>query len=121
MKKVLSILLTVALLLGAAPVTMTAQAAEPALIDYTPSASGHDQSYVAGNVNDNDRTTFWVADQEVCWLLASLRQPMEVTSVVIEQKLSWSTRTQTMSIETSVDGEHFVPSVASADYTFCSS
>ncbi|WP_246096223.1 carbohydrate-binding protein [Paenibacillus sinopodophylli] len=84
--------------------------------------SGHIQNYAAANATDGNQATYWEgpANQYPNWLRVDLGSTQSVNQVVLKLPASWGTRTQTLSVQSSIDGTSFVDVVGSATYTFSS-
>jgi Alpha-1,3-glucanase catalytic domain D1/F5/8 type C domain/Alpha-1,3-glucanase catalytic domain D2/Abnormal spindle-like microcephaly-assoc'd, ASPM-SPD-2-Hydin len=88
----------------------------------TMTSSGNTQSYVPSNANDGDTSTYWESTDNAFpqWLEADLGSAQTVGSITLDlpPSSSWSTRTQTLSVQGSTDGSTWTTLVASAGYTF---
>ena len=86
------------------------------------SASGYTQNYVPGNATDGDPTTYWESTNNAFpqWLQVDLGAARSFSRIVLDlpPSSSWSTRTQTLSVQGSTDGSDFSTIVGSAGYTF---
>jgi hypothetical protein len=105
-------------LLPAAP----AHAAGPNLAaGKTMSASSSTQTYTPANANDGNQSTYWESANNAFpqWLQVDLGASTSVNQVVLQVPVSgWGARTQTLSVQGSIDGSNFTGIVASASYTF---
>jgi len=88
----------------------------------TMTASGSTQSYVPSNANDGNTSTYWESTDNAFpqWLEADLGSAQTVGSVTLDlpPSTSWATRTQTLSVLGSTDGNSWTTLVPSAGYTF---
>jgi hypothetical protein len=86
------------------------------------SASGYTQTYVPGNATDGNTSTYWESTNNSFpqWLQVDLGAAKSFSRIVLDlpPASSWSTRTQTLSVQGSTDGSSFSTIVASAGYTF---
>jgi hypothetical protein len=86
------------------------------------SASGYTQTYVPGNATDGNTSTYWESTNSAFpqWLQVDLGAAKSFSRIVLDlpPASSWSTRTQTLSVQGSTDGSGFSTIVASAGYTF---
>ena len=86
------------------------------------SASGYTQTYVPGNATDGNTSTYWESTNSAFpqWLQVDLGAAKSFSKIVLDlpPASSWSTRTQTLSVQGSTDGSSFSTIVASAGYTF---
>jgi hypothetical protein len=86
------------------------------------SASGYTQTYVPGNATDGNTSTYWESTNSAFpqWLQVDLGAAKSFSRIVLDlpPSSSWSTRTQTLSVQDSTDGSGFSTVVASAGYTF---
>ena len=86
------------------------------------SASGYTQTYVPGNATDGNTSTYWESINSAFpqWLQVDLGAAKSFSKIVLDlpPASSWSTRTQTLSVQGSTDGSSFSTIVASAGYTF---
>jgi len=87
----------------------------------TMSASSYTQTYTPANTNDSDQSTYWESANNAFpqWLQADLGASTSVNQVVLQVPVSgWGARTQTLSVQGSIDGSNFTNIAASASYTF---
>ena len=86
------------------------------------SASGYTQDYVPGNATDGNTSTYWESTNNSFpqWLQVDLGAAKSFSRIVLDlpPASSWSTRTQTLSVQGSTDGSSFSTIVGSANYTF---
>src|ERR1700733_13671030 len=86
------------------------------------SASGYTQTYVPGNATDGNTSTYWESTNSAFpqWLQVDLGAAKSFSRIVLDlpPSSSWSTRTQTLSVQGSTDGSGFSTIVGSASYTF---
>jgi hypothetical protein len=86
------------------------------------SSSGHAQAYVPGNAEDGDPSTYWESTNNAFpqWLQVDLGSAKSFSRIVLDlpPSSSWSTRTQTLSVQGSTDGSSFSTIAGSAGYTF---
>jgi hypothetical protein len=86
----------------------------------TMTASSATQTYVPGNANDGDQSTYWESANNAFpqWLQVDLGASVSVNKVVLKLPVSgWGTRTETLSVQGSTDNASFTTIVASAGYT----
>lgn len=85
-------------------------------------ANGFNDVYKAGNVVDGARATYWEGSPNMTEdiLTVDLGDTHKVYTVVLALNPAaiWSKRTQTLSLETSVDGETYTESVSKKKYEF---
>jgi hypothetical protein len=86
------------------------------------SASGYTQTYVPGNATDGNTSTYWESANSAFpqWLQVDLGAAKSFSRIVLDlpPSSSWSTRTQTLSVQGSTNGSGFSTIAASAGYTF---
>jgi F5/8 type C domain/Pectate lyase superfamily protein/Abnormal spindle-like microcephaly-assoc'd, ASPM-SPD-2-Hydin len=86
------------------------------------SASGYTQTYVPGNATDGNTSTYWESTNSAFpqWLQVDLGAAKSFSRIVLDlpPASSWSTRTQTLSVQGSTNGSSFSTIVGSANYTF---
>ena len=86
------------------------------------SASGYTQTYVPGNATDGNTSTYWESTNNAFpqWLQVDLGAARSFSRIVLDlpPASSWSTRTQTLSVQGSTNGSSFSTIVGSANYTF---
>ncbi|MGI8446045.1 MAG: discoidin domain-containing protein, partial [Streptosporangiaceae bacterium] len=86
------------------------------------SSSGYTQAYAPGNATDGDATTYWESTNNAFpqWLQVDLGAAKSFSRIVLDlpPSSSWSTRTQTLSVQGSTDGSSFSTIAGSAGYTF---
>jgi hypothetical protein len=86
------------------------------------SASSHTGVYPAGNAGDGNASTYWESGNNAFpqWLQVDLGATTQVNQAVLRlpPAAAWNTRTQTLSIQGSVDGTSFSDLRTSAGYTF---
>ena len=87
-------------------------------------ASGATQNYVPSNAVDGNANTYWEsADNDFPqWFQVDLGSPVSIGQLVMDlpPSSSWGTRTQTVTIQGSTDGNSYTTLAASAGYTFTS-
>jgi hypothetical protein len=85
-------------------------------------ASGSASGYAAGNATDADVNSYWESPSNAFpqWLQVDLGASTSVGKVTLRvpPATAWATRTQTLSVQGSLDGTTFTTVVASAGYTF---
>jgi len=88
----------------------------------TASASSSNGTYVAGNVTDADPSTYWESANGAWpqWVQVDLGSSFNLSKVVLRlpPTTAWGARTETLSVQTSSDGNTFTTVVGSATYTF---
>jgi hypothetical protein len=84
--------------------------------------SGHADVYPSGNAVDGDATTYWESTNNAFpqWLRVDLGSAVPVDKVVLKlpPSTAWATRTQTLAVQGSTDGQTFSDIVAPAGRTF---
>jgi F5/8 type C domain-containing protein len=116
-------LLTIGLLTFAGPALPALAADGPNLAaGKSVSASSSNGQYTAGNANDGNQSTYWESMNNAFpqWLQVDLGSAKSFSRIVLDlpPSSSWSTRTQTLSVQGSTDGSSFSTIVGSAGYTF---
>jgi F5/8 type C domain/CARDB/Right handed beta helix region len=110
------------LFVAAAPAAPAGAAGGPDLALGKPAtASSVTQNYVAGNAVDGSQSTYWESANNAFpqWLQVDLGAPVSVDTVALALPVSgWAARTQTLSVQGSVDNATFTTIVASAAHTF---
>jgi hypothetical protein len=85
-------------------------------------ASGVTQAYVAANAVDGNTSTYWESTDNAFpqWLQVDLGSSVSVSRIVLDlpPTTTWSTRTQTITVQGSTDGTSYTTLAASAAYTF---
>ncbi|MEV6116097.1 discoidin domain-containing protein [Streptomyces sp. NPDC052109] len=87
----------------------------------TMSAGSYTQSYTPANANDGNQATYWESANNAFpqWLQVDLGATTSVNQLVLQVPVTnWAARTQTLSVQGSIDGSNFTTIVASASYTF---
>jgi len=84
------------------------------------SASSFNQTYVAGNINDGNQSTYWESANNAFpqWAQVDLGTSTAVNQVVLKLPSGWGSRQETLSVQGSTDGSTFSTIVASAVYNF---
>ncbi|BEL12206.1 CARDB domain-containing protein [Actinoplanes sichuanensis] len=86
------------------------------------SASSFTDVYSAGNAGDGNANTYWESGNNAFpqWLQVDLGTSTQVNQAVLKlpPATAWNTRTETLSIQGSTDGNSFSTLKASAGYTF---
>jgi hypothetical protein len=86
------------------------------------SASAYIQTYTPGNATDGNTSTYWESANNAFpqWLQVDLGATKSFSRIVLDlpPASSWSTRTQTLSVQGSTGGSTFTTIVGSAGYTF---
>jgi len=86
------------------------------------SANSANGQYVAANMTDSDRSTYWESTNGVFpqWAQVDLGQNFSIDQVTLRlpPSTAWGARTQTLSVLGSTDGSNFATIVGSAGYTF---
>ncbi|SDU61956.1 discoidin domain-containing protein [Jiangella alkaliphila] len=85
------------------------------------SASGHTQTYVAGNAGDGNQGTYWESPNNAFpqWLQVDLGAALAVQRLVVKLPTAgWGARTQTIEVQGSTDGSSFSTIVAPAPVSF---
>ncbi|MFB7380015.1 discoidin domain-containing protein [Kitasatospora purpeofusca] len=112
----------VGMLLLGGPVAPVAHAAGgPDLAAGRPvTASSANGQYIAGNVNDGDRSTYWESANSALpqWIQVDLGSAAAVDQVVLELPAAWESRTETLTVLGSTDGSGFATVAGSAAQTF---
>ncbi|WNI14537.1 discoidin domain-containing protein [Actinacidiphila sp. ITFR-21] len=84
--------------------------------------SGHADVYTSGNTVDGNANTYWESTNNAFpqTLRVDLGSAVPVNQVVLKlpPATAWATRTQTLSVQGSTDGNNFTTIVASAGYVF---
>jgi hypothetical protein len=84
--------------------------------------SGHADVYPSGNAVDGNAGTYWESANNAFpqWLRVDLGSAVPVNKVVLKlpPATAWQTRTQTLAVQGSTDGQTFSDIVPSAGYTF---
>ncbi|NUT36991.1 MAG: hypothetical protein HOV79_28375, partial [Hamadaea sp.] len=82
--------------------------------------SSHQQGFVSGNAVDGNAGTYWESANSAFpqWLQVDLGAAVPVNRVVLALPPGWGARTQTLSVQGSVDGTTFTTLSASAGRTF---
>lgn len=83
-------------------------------------ASGHNQTYEPGNVQDNNQGTYWESVNHAFpqWIQVDLTEITSIDQIVLKLPLNWEERTQTLAVQGSTDGMTFTDIVGSASYNF---
>ena len=107
---------TVTVTTSAAPTNTNYALNQPA------TASGYTQSYTPSNTVDGNTSTYWESTDNAFpqWIQVDLGSSVSVGRVVMDlpPSTSWSTRTQTVTIQGSTDGTNYTTLAASTGYTF---
>lgn len=83
-------------------------------------ASGHNQTYEPGNVQDNNQGTYWESANHAFpqWIQVDLAENTSIDQIVLKLPPNWEERTQTLAVQGSADGMAFTDIVGSASYDF---
>ncbi|MER5732222.1 discoidin domain-containing protein [Streptomyces sp. NPDC002138] len=86
----------------------------------TLTASSSTQVYTPSNANDGNRASYWESVNNAMpqWLQADLGASVRVDRVVLRLPENWGARTQTLTIQGSVNGTDFTDLTASKAYDF---
>ncbi|WP_405659072.1 discoidin domain-containing protein [Streptomyces sp. NBC_01166] len=86
----------------------------------TAAASSAGGEYVARNVTDGDRSTYWEGAGGTLpqWVQTDLGSAARVDEVTLKLPAGWESRQQTLSLQGSADGTSFSTLKSSAAYTF---
>ena len=86
----------------------------------TLTASSTSDVYAPANANDGNQATYWESANNALpqWIQADLGSAVAVNKVVLKLPAGWGTRTQTLTVQSSIDGTNFADVVASAGYVF---
>ncbi|MFD8572516.1 discoidin domain-containing protein [Streptomyces sp. NPDC059639] len=86
----------------------------------TAKASSAKADYGAANVSDGNASTYWESSGSDFpqWVQVDLGTSARVDEVVLRLPAAWETRTQTLSVQGSADGQTFDTLKASAQYSF---
>ncbi|GAA0571296.1 glycosyl hydrolase [Kribbella sandramycini] len=124
--RLLTALLAASLAAGAlvVPHTPTAQAAALAgpnlAAGKTATASSVTQNYVAANVTDGNQGSYWESANNAFpqWVQVDLGASVTTNQVVLKLPTGWGSRTQTLALQSSTDGQNFNDLSASAGRAF---
>jgi hypothetical protein len=97
------------------------EAAASAKLQASYSASSTNQSYGPGNAGDGNQDTYWESANNAFpqWIQADLGSATKADRVVLKlPAANWGTRTQTLAVQGSTDGQNFTDLVASKGYEF---
>ena len=85
-------------------------------------AGGHSQVYTAGNAGDGNPNSYWESTNNAFpqWIQVDLGATTEIDRAVLKlpPAATWTTRTQTLTVQGSTNGSSFSTVKASAGYTF---
>ena len=102
---------------GGAGVTSTTNLAlnQPAT-----ASSSYQTTYAASNVTDGSTSTYWESTDNALpqWFQVDLGSSTTVGRIVLDLPPTWTTRTQTITIQDSADGTNYTTLAPSAGYTF---
>ncbi|MEU8264057.1 discoidin domain-containing protein [Micromonospora sp. NPDC048999] len=119
--RLVAVLAAVGLAVTAPPPSPAAAAGGPNLaLGRTASASSANGPYTAGNLTDGNAGSYWESANNSFpqWAQVDLGSAQTVDQVVLKLPASWESRTQTLSVLGSTDGNSFTTVVASAGRTF---
>ncbi|MHA7966334.1 CARDB domain-containing protein [Paenibacillus sp. CAU 1782] len=116
-------MLAITLVLSQLPLypPLTSAAGGPNLaLGKTVTASGHADVYVASNVNDSNQSTYWESTNYAFpqWVGIDLGSTVSIDQIVLKLPPSWEARTQTFSVQGSVNGSTYSNLAASGSYSF---
>ncbi|GGM78395.1 discoidin domain-containing protein [Dactylosporangium sucinum] len=82
--------------------------------------SSHNQSYASANTTDGAQDSYWESVNNAFpqWVQVDLGSALTVNKVVLKLPASWGSRTQTLSVQTSLDGGAFTTVVNSGGVAF---
>ncbi|MGG6314297.1 carbohydrate-binding protein [Paenibacillus macerans] len=83
-------------------------------------SSGYNDVYIASNAFDNNQSTYWESTNNAFpqWIQTDLGNAASIDRVVLKIPAGWESRTQTLSVQGSLDGSSFSSLVGSAPYAF---
>ncbi|MCK1822223.1 discoidin domain-containing protein [Streptomyces sp. XM83C] len=115
-----ALLVTALLALGGPALTARAAGGPDLALGETASASSSHSGYGAPNITDGDQGTYWESAGGAFpqWVQADLGSTRRIDEVVLKLPAAWESRTQTLSVQGSVDGTSFGTLKTSAAYTF---
>jgi hypothetical protein len=83
------------------------------------SASSTNAGFVAGNLNDGNQSSYWESSAALPqWGQVDLGSSVNIDQVVLKLPAAWAARTETLSIQGSLDNATFTTLVASAGRVF---
>lgn len=106
---------------AAGPAVPVSAAAETNLsLGKAVTASGQSQTYSPSNVNDGNQGTYWESTNHAFpqWIQVDLGANTSIDRIVLKLPSSWEARSQTLSVQGSVNGSTFTDIADSADYAF---
>ncbi|MEV4135033.1 discoidin domain-containing protein [Dactylosporangium sp. NPDC049742] len=82
--------------------------------------SSHNQTFVSANATDGSQASYWESVNNAFpqWVQVDLGSVLAVDKAVLKLPASWGSRTQTLSVQTSVDGGTFTTVVNSGGVGF---
>ena len=89
-------------------------------LNRTTSESSHTQTYASSNVTDGNQATYWESNNNAFpqWVQVDLGSSVSINKLVVKLPSGWGTRSETFSVQGSIDNSNFTTLVASASYTF---
>ncbi|MCM3257177.1 discoidin domain-containing protein [Paenibacillus lautus] len=83
-------------------------------------ASGQSQTYGPSNVNDGNPNSYWESTNHAFpqWIQVDLGTATSINEFVLKLPASWEPRTQTLSVQGSLNGTTFTNITGPADYAF---
>jgi hypothetical protein len=83
-------------------------------------ASGQTQAFAPASAVDGNTSTYWESTDNALpqWLQVDLGSSTTVGRIVLDLPPTWTTRTQTITIQGSADGTNYTTLAPSAAYTF---
>jgi hypothetical protein len=99
---------------GGAPASVNLARNQPS------TASGYTQAFAPANAVDGDASTYWESADNALpqWFQVDLGSSTSVGRIVLDLPPTWTTRTQTITIQGSADGTNYTTLAPSAGYTF---
>ena len=83
-------------------------------------ASGQSQTYGPSNVNDGNPNSYWESTNHAFpqWIQVDLGTATSINEIVLKLPASWEPRTQTLSVQGSLNGTTFTNITGPTDYAF---
>ncbi|HMG43824.1 MAG TPA: discoidin domain-containing protein [Acidimicrobiales bacterium] len=115
-----AVVLAVAIAATAVPHPAAAAGGPNLAVGRTATASSAKAPHVAANLNDGNQSTYWESTNGVFpqWAQVDLGSSTAVDQVVLKLPSSWGSRSQTLTVQGSVDGSSFTTIVPSAGRAF---
>ncbi|EGG31070.1 discoidin domain-containing protein [Paenibacillus sp. HGF5] len=117
---VVAMLVSIVFTAGGPPAKASAAGGTNLSIAKNVTASGQSQTYGPSNVNDGNPNSYWESTNHAFpqWIQVDLGAATSINEIVLKLPASWEPRTQTLSVQGSLNGTTFTNITGPSDYAF---